>query len=120
MFVKRLVFFGIIIISLFIINNLGHSIYGLWQKKTVIMKAEQELNQQTKENLELKTKLAVVKKPQFVEEEARNRLFLAKPGEGIVLIPSKALETKNVSRLTSSDVRPNWQKWWELFFEEKK
>jgi cell division protein FtsB len=116
MFVKRLVFFSIIIISLVIINNLVHSIYGLWQKKTVIMKAEQELNQQTKENLELKTKLVVVKKPQFVEEQARNKLFLAKPGEGIVLIPSKALEATSVSRRTSSDTRPNWQKWWSLFF----
>lgn len=116
MFVKRLVFFGIIIISLFIINNLVHSIYGLWQKKTVIMKAEQELNQQTKENLELKNKLVVVKKPQFVEEEARNRLFLAKPGEGIVLIPSRALEATSASKFRSSDAQPNWQKWWELFF----
>lgn len=116
MFVKRLVFFGIIIISLFIINNLVHSIYGLWQKKTVIMKAEQELTQQTKENLELKTKLVAVKKPQFVEEEARNKLFLAKPGEGVVLIPSKALEATSAARVTSSDARPNWKKWWELFF----
>lgn len=116
MFVKRLVFFTILIIALVIINNLAHSIYGLWQKKTLIVKAQQEFDRQKKENLELKNKLQIVKKPQFIEEEARNKLFLAKPGEGVVLIPSGAIEATGTAQPTITDIRPNWQKWWQLFF----
>lgn len=102
-----------------IINNLSQSIYSLWQKKTLIVKTQQELDHQRKENLELKDKLYEIKKPQFIEEEARNKLFLAKPGEGIVLLPSGVLKRGNPSQLIIHDTRPNWQKWWELFFQEK-
>ena len=80
------------------------------------MQAQQELDRQTKDNLELKSKLKGVKKPQFVEEEARNKLFLAKPGEGVVLIPSGSLKQDSQPKFAPRDTRPNWQKWWELFF----
>jgi hypothetical protein len=60
--------------------------------------------------------LSEVKKPGFVEEEARNKLFLAKPGEGIVIIPTDVLSTTSSKTKKALDSRPNWQKWWELFF----
>lgn len=51
---KKIVFFIILISSLFIINNLVHSIYTLWQKKHLVvdMQAEVEKEKQKKPGVE--------------------------------------------------------------------
>ncbi len=116
MSLKKVVFFAVIIISLFVINSFIHSIYNLWQKNDLLVRAQQDLENEKKENQELKKKLTEVKKPGFVEEEARNKLFLAKPGEGIVIIPTDVLSSTSSKTKKTVDTRPNWQKWWELFF----
>ena len=116
MSVKKIAFFTAIILSLFIINGLVHSIYNLWQKQHLIDEARMELEKEKKENKSLKQKLSVVKKPQFVEQEARNRLFLTKPGEGLVVLPTDNLPASHSSKPNPQDMRPNWQRWWELFF----
>lgn len=114
--IKKIVFFSIIIISFFVINNFIRSIYNLWQKNDLVVRAEQDLEREKKENNELKKKLANVKQPEFIEEEARNKLFLAKPGEGIVVLPTDVLSTTSSKTKEKADTRPNWQKWWETFF----
>ena len=116
MTLKKIVFFAVIIISLFVINSFIHSIYNLWQKNDLLVRAKQDLENEKKENHELKSKLAQVKKPGFVEEEARNKLFLAKPGEGIVIIPTEVLSSTSSQTKKVRDTRPNWQKWWDIFF----
>ncbi len=113
---KKIVFLIIIIISLLIINNLAHSIYSLWQKKHLVVDARSELEKQKKENDDLKKKLSVIEKPQFIEEEARNKLFLAKPGDNVIVVSQKDLEASVSSKLNLPDKRPNWEKWWDLFF----
>jgi len=115
MSLKKIVFFGIILASIFIINSFIHSIYNLWQKNDLVVKAKQDLAQEQKENRELKKKLTEVQNPQFVEKEARNKLFLAKPGEGIIILPSDGQKQKTSDK-KREDTRPNWQKWWDVFF----
>ena len=114
--IKKIVFFSVLIVSFVVINSLLHSIYSLWQKKDLIVKANQSLEKERKENATLKNKLAEVKKEDFVEEEARNKLFLAKPGEGIIVLPTDVLATRSSNDKKSVDTRPNWQKWWDVFF----
>ena len=114
--IKRVVFFGFIIISLVVINNLIHSISDLMNKKDLIVKAKQELVHEKKENEALKKKLQIAKNPDFVEKEARDRLFLAKPGENVVVIPSGVLAASNSSKGSGVGKQTNWQKWWDLFF----
>lgn len=116
MSLKKIVFFGIIIASFFVMNSLVHSIYTLWQKNALVTEAKTELDQEKKENQVIKKKIAEVKKTQFVEEEARNKLFLAKPGEGVLVIPSQYLHANPSAAPNPPDLRPNWQKWWETFF----
>ena len=114
---KKIAFFTIIILSFFVINGLIHSIMGLWQKDQLIVSAEKELENEKQKNQLLKKQIAVVQKPQFIEEEARDKLFLVKPGEQVVIIPT--ISTKNVQTTVQnkqSSVKPNWQQWWELFF----
>src|SRR5438552_6409936 len=107
MSIKKIAFFAIIIVALFIINSFIHSIYNLWQKKDLVVKAKQDLVQEQKENQVLKKKISEVKKPQFVEEEARNKLFLAKPGEGIILIQTDYLQASHSAKEKPQDKRPN-------------
>ena len=113
---KKIVFFVIVIVSFFVINNFIHTIYNLWQKNDLLVRAKKDLENEKKENQELKQQLAEVKKPGFVEEEARNKLFLAKPGEGIVIIPTDVLSSGSVEKKQAADTRPNWQKWWDALF----
>lgn len=115
MSVKTVVFFSVVVILCFIINNLLQSIYATWQKKELVTKTKVELVKEKKEGDELRRKMVFVKRPEFTEEQARNKLFLVKPGEEIVVISKGTLH--NVSpQSVLKDTRPNWRKWWDLFF----
>lgn len=112
---KKILFFTVILASVLIINNLVHSIYTLWQKQELVIKAQKQLETKRKENIELKKKLSVAKTERFVEEEARNKLFLGKPGESEVLIQKDLIKAKKEEQKAQSQ-DPNWKKWWDLFF----
>lgn len=110
---KKVGIFFLIVILLFTINNLVHSIYSLWQKQEHLVKARQELTKAKKENRRLQDQERIVSNPQFVEEEARNKLLLTKPGEQIVILPEKKVEKKNVR---PKQAPANWQQWLALFW----
>ncbi|HSX08729.1 MAG TPA: septum formation initiator family protein [Candidatus Saccharimonadales bacterium] len=113
---KKIAFFAIIIILLLTINDLAHSIYDIWQKQDLIVQAQKELLTEQKESKQLKNQIAQVRQPQFVESQARDKLLLAKPGEGVIVIPSSQLNLPSQNTSKPKDMRPNWQKWWEIFF----
>jgi cell division protein FtsB len=113
---KKIVFFIIILASFLVINNLVRSIYTLWQKQYLVDNMRLEVEQKKKENQELQKKLDFTKRPQFVEEEARNKLFMGKPGEGIIVLSQKDLEGTMSAKPKPVDTRPNWKKWWDMFF----
>lgn len=113
---KKLLYLLIIIISVLIINNLIRSTYNLWQKHDLITQAEKQLIRQKTENDRLKDQLARVKRADFIEEEARNKLFMVKPGEKVVLMgefdePPEASDTKSITK-----VDPVYKQWWNVFF----
>lgn len=113
---KKIAFFVIIIVSIFIINSLVHSIYTLWQKKHLVVDARLDAEREREKNQTLKNKLNIIENPQFVEEEARNKLFLVKPGEQIVVLSEKDLKASDSAKPKPKDTRPNWKKWYDLFF----
>lgn len=112
---KKLIFLIILLSSILIVNNLVRSIYGLWQKQEFLVKAQREFAKEKKENKELKEKLRVVESQDFIEKQARDKLLLLKPGESQVIIP-KTLQASQSSKEKSPSLKPNWRKWWELFF----
>lgn len=114
--IKKIVFFAIIIASFFIINNLVQSIYTLWQKQHLVDTARKELERAKEENQELKRRLSLAKDPQFIEEEARNKLFLTKPGEGVIVIPAEVMKASPAAQTKAPDTRTNWEKWRDTFF----
>lgn len=101
-----------VIVLLLVINNLIHSIYDIWSKQDLLNQAQKELGREEQRNQKLKAELSFVQTPKFVEEEARNKLFLVKPGEQQVLIPNMASESSRVQEKQA----PNWQQWLNLFF----
>lgn len=112
---KKIAFFTVLIISLFIINNLVRSIYNLWQKQDLLTKAKNEVVKEKQLNEALKKQLTVVSSPDYVEEEARNKLLLRKNGEKIVLIPSLTPSSPVRSNAPAKKEAP-WKQWMDLFF----
>lgn len=114
---KRFVFFTIIIVSLFVMQNMARSIYSLWQKRDLLVQRENELTKQKQEHARLIDVQRRVESEEFVEKEARNKLFLQKPGESRVVVDKKLIDAvAGVKTEEKKDNRPNWQQWWELFF----
>lgn len=111
---KKILFIVAIVASVFIINSLARSIYDLWGKQDLITKAQEELEKEKRENQNLKSKLSKAQSSKFVEEEARNKLLLVKPGEEQVILPQDLLSSTGSAK--KKDTRPNFRKWWDLFF----
>lgn len=108
---KKAIYIASVIILIVIINGMAHSIYDLWHKRDLVTAAQKELDRQKAENEKLKKRLVEVKSRQFIESEARNKLFLVKPGEREVLI-AKAAEKKESKPKV---IVPIWQRWVSLF-----
>lgn len=111
---KKAIFVVIVIVLLATINGLAHSIYDLWHKQDLVTSAKQQLDTEKFKNQKLKGELSYVKSPQFIDEEAHNKLFLVKPGEQEVLISQKLTQEDNAAKPASNV--PNWQQWLKLFF----
>ncbi len=101
-----------IIVLVLIINGLAHSIYDLWHKQDLITSAEQNLEREKERNEKLKSDLKIAQTPEFIESEARNKLFLTKEGEKEVLVPKKQV----LSEVKKEPEKANWQKWLNLFW----
>lgn len=110
---KKIPYFIVVLILLFIINNLAHSIIDIYQKQDVLTNAQKQLDREKTKNQKLKAELSYVQSQQFLEEEARNKLFLIKPGEQEILIPQTE---EQKGRETPKKQIPNWQQWLNLFF----
>lgn len=87
--------------------------YDIWQKRDVITQVQEELDFQKQENQRLKAALSYSQTQEFIEKEARDKLFMVKKGEQKVLIPK---ESKNLQEDQKKANDPNWKKWWKLFF----
>lgn len=112
---KKILFLTIlIIVVIYCVNSLQY-IHDLLQKRELITSAKNSLEKEKKENQALHKELQVVNNPLFVEQEARNKLFMIKPGENNIFIDKDAFATAS-SRPFSTPMKPNWLKWWEIFF----
>ena len=109
---KNIIFIKIIAILLLIINDLVRSMFDIWHKKDYITQAQKELSFQKQENQRLKSALSYSKTQEFMEKQARDKLFMVKNGEQEVLIQ----QNEGSQSLSEQDNDPNWRRWWKLFF----
>lgn len=112
---KRIISLTIIIICLISIIQSLRSIYDLWHKKDLVLRAQNHLHQVQQENKQLKEQLIFVQTPQFVEEEARNKLFLVKQGEKNVIIAKDLIATGSGEAVKSISSIPIWAQWLQAF-----
>jgi cell division protein FtsB len=112
--VRKVLFLAFIIFSIGVIHSLVVSINDLWSKRTVLSQAQKELVLKQKENMHLKHQLSQAQSPGFIEKEARDKLFLTKPGEELVLVPQNIKEAQAAPTPTPE---PNWKQWVEVFIK---
>ena len=113
---KKIILGVIVIVCLVTINNLARSIYGLWQKQELVVATEKELEREKKMNESLKRQAKVVNDPQYVEEVARDKLFLAKPKEQVVVVPDvQSAKDEAAPKARKITTTPNWKLWAQLF-----
>ncbi len=108
---KKAAYVIVIVGLLLIINSLIHSIYNLWQKQDLVTNAQKKYNLELAKNQKIKAQFQYAQTPQFLEEQAHDKLFMTKPGETQVLfsnLPSSEKQ-KNAAKI------PNWQQWIDLF-----
>jgi len=110
---KKIAFVVIVAILLLAIINLMFSIWGVWQKKNVILREQEELQAQKQENQRLKSALSYSQTSAFLEKEARDKLFMTKQGEQRILIQKDKKESEESGKKNND---PNWKKWLSLFF----
>jgi len=115
---RRVIQWIIIVIGVGLIFNLSRDISRLAKASGQIKLAQDELAQAKSRNTKLLQQKKYYNSAEFIEEEARNKLNMARPGETIVILP------KNLKKLVNGDQKkappplPNWQKWWQLFFPQ--
>lgn len=111
---KKVLSLFTLVLCVIIIINLVSSIYSLWKKQDLISQAKISLEKEKAKNQALQKQLQEVKKPEYIEALARNKLFMAHPNEAEILIPK---EQKPVQIKKPIPV-PIWKKWLTLFFGE--
>ncbi len=113
--VKRLVKTVIVVIGIGLIISLSRNIYRLLKAGDQVNLAQQRLEELEKEHQKLLEKKEYYQSEEFVEQEARNRLNLGKPGETVVILPPNVGEVEGMAASSAPEL-PIWQQWWRLFF----
>lgn len=112
---KKILFFTVLVIAIFSMIHSIESVYSLWKKRDIIVQTQQEVKKEEEENKKLKQQLQTISSPSYVEEEARNKLFMVKSGEKVVFIPASALATRSGEQETADQQLSPWEQWFKLF-----
>lgn len=116
--IKKVIFTLIILLLIIAFYSLGKQIFESMQAGKRLEQETEALVSLRKKNSELKKRLTEVGSVGFIEQQARDKLNLVRPGETIVIIPRGEIEKilgaeieKGVENL------PNWQGWLRLFWK---
>lgn len=113
---RKIIFILIAIAFFFIIQGMFRGVFDLWQKKELVEKVKNELEEKVSENKKLKYQLKIAESEEFIEKEARNKLLMVKDGEKEIVIDEGLLAESDKKEGKKEDKRSNPQKWWDLFF----
>lgn len=110
---KRIIPFILIAVLLLIIKSIIESIVTLQQNSQIVQQLKTEKDTAIKRQEFLSQELYYVKTNDFIENEAREKLGMVKPGEHVILIPPTSA---NSAPTKKEENIPNWEKWRRLFF----
>lgn len=119
MSINKKLSFLILIFSFVLIANLIRSINRLKSAEQRVTKVEERREKVSRENEQLKQKKEYYQSDQFLEEQIRNKLQMAKPGETVLILPEEiqiGIEATQEAQITEEkQIKPTWLKWLELF-----
>src|SRR3989338_5352459 len=120
---SKVLFFVSLFILIFFSVNLTKEVINRKDLQQDVDKLEAEINGLESRNKELSDLIGYFKSLDFVEEEARTKLNLRKPGENIIIVPEEAGviagTNQDYSTILEAEVEilSNAQKWWNYFFK---
>lgn len=113
---KKLLTLIILIVGVGLIISLSRDIWRLLRADDWVTQARLQVEELEKRNLELKELKDYYQSEEFVEEQARNKLNLAREGETVVILPPNVSELLGQQETKEPEEIPGWQQWWNLFF----
>lgn len=115
---KKLITLAILIIGVSLIVNLSRDILRLLKAGEQVKITEEKVQEQQKEHEELVEKKEYFQSEEFIEEEARNKLNMAREEETIVILPPNVDKMSEWMKQEGGEEEnlPNWKRWWNLFF----
>lgn len=114
---KKILIAAGVLILLLVIYNLINGIFGAFKSGDRLNQALEQLNKLEAENKQLKQQYTQVQTNSFIEQQARDKLLYAKPGETVVVIPESKLDAVLGISAKKDEVRlPNPLGWLKLFW----
>lgn len=107
--------FLIILIGLCLIANLSRDIVRFFRALNELKLAAQKVEELQKEKESLTQKRDFYQSESFIEEEARNKLNMAKEGETLVILPPNLEEILGKKETLPAVSLPFWRQWLNLF-----
>ncbi len=115
---KRTLYLVALVAILGLSYSLSRQVYTSLQAGSRLDSEAEGLVALQQENSALKKQLAQTNSPSFVEQEARDKLDMARPGETVVIIPQEEIDkVLGLSQDKPVEKVPNWQGWARLFFK---
>lgn len=116
--IKKIGLGAILLVGLMLAYNLINQIMDAARSGERLSVAADAVYNLEVKNKELRKKLNEIQSPDFIEEQARNKLGLGKPGETVVIIPEDKLKLILGASESAQEVRlPNWLGWLRVFFK---
>lgn len=113
---KKISLIVFLLVALLIAYHLVFQIKEAVRSGERLGEAAQKLHELETRNRELKNKLSEIKSERFIEQQARDKLGLAKEGETVVIIPEEKIQqVLGASEGNSKERLPNWLGWLKLF-----
>jgi len=108
---------GLIILGVWAVLNLGRTTFDIYKKSQRLDELRDRVEELEEERAGLEERLEFVQSPEFIEQEARDKLSMLKLGEHVVLVPSEEGHGEGEAILGVRVEGDAWKQWVELFFD---
>lgn len=125
-FTNNLVRFLLVLVILYILFNLGRSIFQNYQVNEKINRINTDIADLQKQKQALLNQNLYYQTDTFKEIEARKKLGLKREGETMVIVPENQQQdnqnspngSSNKTKSSSWEFAPNYLKWWQYVIEK--